>query len=130
MVCPAPKVRGVALLQSCPTAYTSELAAVVVTDTEATAELPDPPELAPTPPAPVKATTVNDWAFPAEPSTDWNVAPLRTFLATACHTSAVPGRVFVRHTKVHDRLAPETVAVWPPLAGPSEDTNATSRSPA
>jgi hypothetical protein len=119
------------LLQSCPTAKASELAALVVRETEAVFELLDPLELAPIPPELVKATIVNDWAYPLELSTERNAAPLRALLATAFHTSAVPGLVLVRRTKLHERLAPETVAVCPPLVdGPSDETKATRSSPA
>jgi hypothetical protein len=56
-----PSVRGLALLQSCPTAYTSDPAEVVVNETDAVVEVPELPELAPVPPDPLKATIVKDW---------------------------------------------------------------------
>jgi hypothetical protein len=86
--------------------------------------------LAPTPVAPLNATTVSDWSKPeTRPCVDVTVTLVSAAGATARQISAVPGRTFVRRTSVHVRPAPVTVAVWPEV-GPSDPTNATSTSPA
>src|SRR5260221_1261595 len=91
------------------------VAALVVTD-------------APTPPAPLKATTVSD---SSKPEVDWVaviVAPLSWSVARALQTSASPFWLFAAFTSVQASPPPDTVTVWR-LVPPSEPTNANNRSP-
>src|SRR5260221_3863103 len=91
------------------------VAALVVTD-------------APTPPAPLKATTVSD---SSKPEVDWVaviVARLSWSVDRALETSASPLWLFADFPSVQASPPPDPVTVWR-LVPPSEPTNANSRSP-
>ena len=59
--CPVPGVRATARSQSLPTPYTHEPAAVVVTLSCGAPDAAPPAADAPTPAAPLNATTLSDW---------------------------------------------------------------------
>src|SRR5437868_6556357 len=84
---------------------------------------------APTPAVPLNATTVSDCRNDVRPCVDVTVVFVRTVGAVAFQISAVPSCPFDRFTSVQVNPAPETVAVWPPLVGPSDPTKASNTSP-
>ena len=131
-----PKVRGIPLSQSLPTANTHELLLVVVRPTLgapaallAAAVAPMPPDpLLPEVFAPVKATTVIDAATCCDRATV-TLAPLKGDGATARQTSAVPRCWLSRRTSVQVRPPPLTC--WTVVLGDvtsSPATNARSSS--
>src|SRR4051812_39283003 len=85
--------------------------------------------LAPTPLAPVKATTVSDWfTAPASDCVLVTDTLLRAAAAVAVQTSATPRDTAARATRVQLNPAPDTVRNWllVPVPGPSDDARAIS----
>src|SRR4051794_2367705 len=96
IVWPVPAVRAVAWSQSLPTAKTHEPALVVVNATVGAPVAALAPALAPTPDAPLNASTVNDWSWVVGRTASVDV--MVTFVsgpgAVAVQISEVPGRTF------------------------------------
>src|SRR4051812_10201281 len=85
--------------------------------------------LAPTPLAPVKATTVSDWfTAPASDCVLETDTLLRAAAAVAVQISATPRDTAARATRVQVNPAPDTVRNWlfVPVVGPSDAASATS----
>src|SRR5215471_3483397 len=125
-----PTVRGVAVSQSLPAPKTREPAAVVVRDTPGAPLAPPPLTVAPVPLVPCRATTVRVWSKPPTAGVEVTRADVSTAGAVARQISASPAWELARATRVQVRPAPLTVTDWPPLAGPSDSTKASSSSPA
>src|SRR4051812_34624947 len=83
--------------------------------------------LAPTPLAPVKATTVSDWfTAPASDCVLLTDTLLRAAAAVAVQISATPRDTAARATRVQFNPAPDTVRNWllVPVVGPSDAASA------
>jgi hypothetical protein len=123
-------VRSIAWSQSLPTANTQDLAPVVRRDAVGAPVAALVPVCAPIPDAPAYATTVIETLEPPVLVSEALIAALLNVpVARAHQISEVPSSAFVRPTSVQLRPPPETLAVWPPLDGPSPATYATSRFP-
>jgi hypothetical protein len=106
---PAPTVRATAPSQSLPTPSTKDPAAVVVTDPVGAPVAAFVAAVAPTPLAPLYATTVNDCVNAVFTSVEVTVTLLNAPADGAVHTSELPGCPVDRFANDHVSPAPDTV---------------------